>query len=316
MIKIKNLVKYYDKSLILNEVDLSVQKGEIRAVLGHSGAGKSTLLRCINALESYEGGSIQVFGKELKKMSPKDLLLLRKNTGMIFQNFALMSRKTIVQNIAMPLIVHKEKNIKERVDELLDLIGLTQKASVYPHELSGGQKQRVAIARALALKPSILLCDEATSALDPKSTKNILNLLKNINESLGITIVLITHEMDAVKQIAHNVSLLDNGKLVSDTTLHDLFLHPNERAKEFLATSEYLPKSGVNIRLYFDKNKAKSTLITKMARELDLDFSIVWGSIERLGDDMIGKLVINCKSMDKENISKFLNKEEIFYELL
>lgn len=316
MIKIRKLRKYFGKNLILDDINMDIKEGEIRAVVGHSGAGKSTLLRCINALETYTSGHLELFGKEVGKLRGKELIALRKNTGMIFQHFALMSRKNVAQNIAMPLLLHKESGVDERVDELLGLIGLKDKASVYPSELSGGQKQRVAIARALALRPRLLLCDEATSALDPKSTKNILNLLKSINEDFGISIVLVTHEMDAVKQIAHKVTLLEGGKALADGSLHDIFMHPSKEVEEFLAHSEYLPSVGVNIRVYFDKNQAKDALITKMARALDADFSIVWGSIERLGTDMVGKLVINCKNADEQRVLAFLREQGVRVEVL
>lgn len=316
MISIKKLSKSFGKNKVLAELDLEVKEGEIHAIVGHSGAGKSTLLRCINALESYDSGQLRVFDKELKSLSKIELLSLRKNTGMIFQHFALMKRKNAEQNIAMPLLIHKELNIKKRVNELLDLIGLKDKAKAYPSELSGGQKQRIAIARALALRPKIMLCDEATSALDPKSTKNILELLKNINKELKISVVLITHEMDALKQIADKVSLIKAGKIVASESLHDIFLHPNDDVKEFLAKVEYLPRGGVNIRLYFPKNKAQNSVITKMARELNIDFSIVWGTIEQLKDDMVGNLVINCELGKKEKILNFLEKEDINCEIL
>ena len=188
MIKIENLVKKFGDSEIIKGVSAEIKQGEIFAIVGHSGAGKSTLLRCINGLENYQGGSLKVANKEVATLNESEIREFRKNIGMIFQHFALMSRKSVFENVATPLRFWKfdESYIKERVGELLVLVGLKDKANAYPSELSGGQKQRVAIARALALKPQILLSDEATSALDPNTTTQILNLLREINKTLGI----------------------------------------------------------------------------------------------------------------------------------
>lgn len=316
MIKITNLKKSFGRNLIINDVSLSVKKGEIKAIVGHSGAGKSTLLRCINALESFDSGKLSVLGFDISCINKKDLLSVRKQTGMIFQHFALMSRKTVAQNVALPLQIHKETNIKQRVNNLLDLCGMEAKKDAYPSELSGGQKQRVAIARALALNPKILLCDEATSALDPKSTKSILSLLKEINKNYNISIVMVTHEMDAVKMLANSVTLLEAGKVVASGSLHDIFLRPSPQVKEFLAHTEYLPRSGTNIRLYFPKKLANTSLITQMARQLGIDFSIVWGQIEQLNEDMVGNLVINCKDEDKDLILAYLKAASVGFEQL
>ena len=195
---------------MIDDVSLEVKQGEIFAIVGRSGAGKSTLLRCINGLEDYQEGSLKVEGREVRELSAAQIRELRKNIGMIFQHFALMSRRSVAQNVATPLAFwgHSEDHTKRRVAELLELVGLADKANAYPSELSGGQKQRVAIARALALSPKILLSDEATSALDPNTTAQILSLLRRINRELGITIVLVTHEMEVVKGIAQRAILL------------------------------------------------------------------------------------------------------------
>ena len=322
MIEIQNLQKYYGKELVIDNVSLNVKKGEIFAIVGHSGAGKSTLLRCINALESYQNGSLKVFGEEISQsaQNAKKLRELRKNIGMIFQHFALMSRKNAFENVAMPLQIHGfDKNeIKSRVSELLELVGLADKAKAYPNELSGGQKQRVAIARALALRPKVLLSDEATSALDPNTTKNILELISQINKELGISVVLVTHEMEVVKEIAQRAVLLERGKIIGSGQIHELFLKPNEKMREFLGENELssvLPKDGVNVKLYFPKEVAQKHIITQMARELNVDFSIVWGKIEKLNGVALGNLVINIAQKDKEKVLDFIDKNGVLWEL-
>lgn len=322
MIEIQHLKKYYGKELAIDNVSLNVEKGEIFAIVGHSGAGKSTLLRCINALESYQNGSLKVFGEEISQsaQNAKKLRELRKNIGMIFQHFALMSRKNAFENVAMPLHIHGfDKNeIKSRVSELLELVGLAGKAKAYPNELSGGQKQRVAIARALALRPKVLLSDEATSALDPNTTKNILELISQINKELGISVVLVTHEMEVVKEIAQRAVLLERGKIIGSGQIHELFLKPNEKMREFLGENELssvLPKDGVNVKLYFPKEVAQKHIITQMARELNIDFSIVWGKIEKLNGVALGNLVINIAQKDKEKVLDFIDKNGVLWEL-
>lgn len=319
MIKIEHLKKYYESELVINDVSLEVEKGEIFAIVGHSGAGKSTLLRCINALESYQEGSLKVFGEEISSLAKnaKKLRHLRRDIGMIFQHFALMSRKNVFENVAMPLQIHHfDKNkAKQRVNELLELVGLANKANAYPNELSGGQKQRVAIARALALNPKILLSDEATSALDPNTTKNILELISQINKELGISVVLVTHEMEVVKEIAQRAVLIEHGQIIGSGEIHELFLKPNEKMRQFLGESDFLPESGVNIKLFFPKQSAQKSVITQMARRLDIDFNIVWGKIEKLNDTALGNLVINVKKKDKDRVLEFVEKSGVLWEV-
>ncbi|CAD7286851.1 methionine ABC transporter ATP-binding protein [Campylobacter suis] len=317
MIEIKNLKKYYGDTLTIDDVSLDIKSGEIFALVGHSGAGKSTILRCINGLESYQGGSVKVFGKELNQISGDELRNFRKEIGMIFQHFALMSRKTVFENVATPLRFWgmKEDFIRSRVNELLNLVGLESKTKSYPNALSGGQKQRVAIARALALSPKILLSDEATSALDPNTTKGVLELLKRINKELGITVVLVTHEMEVVKNIAHKAVLLEHGKIIGAGRIEELFLKPNLKMKEFLGEDEFLPESGVNIKLYFPKEVAQQSVITQMARALNIDFNIVWGKIEKLNDTALGNLVINVDEKDKQNVINFISQIGVLWEV-
>ena len=317
MIKIENLTKFYGDTQILFDVNLEVKKGEIFAIVGHSGAGKSTLLRCINGLESYQGGSLKVFDKEIKNLDETQQIHLRRDVGMIFQHFALMARKNVFENVATPLKFwgYKSDETEKRVRELLNLVGLESKAKSYPSELSGGQKQRVAIARALALNPKILLSDEATSALDPNTTNQILELLEKINKELDISVVIVTHEMEVVKSIAKRAILLEGGKIIGSGSIEELFLKPDEKMKEFLGEVEILPSTGTNIRLFFPKEVAQNSVITHMARSLNIDFNIVWGKLEKLNDNVLGSLVINIDEKDKENVLNYIKQSGVLWEV-
>ena len=317
MIKIENLTKFYGGTQILFDVNLEVAKGEIFAIVGHSGAGKSTLLRCINGLESYQGGSLKVFDQEIKNLDETQQRHLRRDVGMIFQHFALMARKNVFENVATPLKFwgYKSDETEKRVRELLNLVGLESKAKSYPGELSGGQKQRVAIARALALNPKILLSDEATSALDPNTTNQILELLEKINKELDISVVIVTHEMEVVKSIAKRAILLEGGKIIGSGSIEELFLKPDEKMKEFLGEVEILPSTGTNIRLFFPKEVAQNSVITHMARSLNIDFNIVWGKLEKLNDNVLGSLVINIDEKDKENVLNYIKQSGVLWEV-
>ncbi|GAA0084277.1 methionine ABC transporter ATP-binding protein [Clostridium sp. CTA-7] len=344
MIEINNLSKSFDKVEVIKNVSLKIEEGQVYGIIGHSGAGKSTLLRCINGLESYEDGSLTVMGKEVKDLSGIELREFRKDLGMIFQGFNLLNRKNVFENVALPLEVwgyeeeykeYKEKckgkgesfcsykkfrkeKIYNRVTELLKLVGLSEKADAKPSNLSGGQKQRVAIARALALEPKILLCDEATSALDPKITKDILELLSKINKELGITIVIVTHQMEVVKEVCEKVALIEGGILKVQGNSEDLFLKPGVSLKKFLGEQdeELLPAIGINIKLFFPSTSSENALITKMSRELNIDFSIVWGKLEKFRDDVLGSLVINIEEEDKERVINYLEKKNVILEVL
>ena len=317
MIKIENLTKFYGDTQILFDINLEVKKGEIFAIVGHSGAGKSTLLRCINGLESYQGGSLKVFDQEIKNLDETQQRHLRRDVGMIFQHFALMARKNVFENVATPLKFwgYKSDETEKRVRELLNLVGLESKAKSYPSELSGGQKQRVAIARALALNPKILLSDEATSALDPNTTNQILELLEKINKELDISVVIVTHEMEVVKSIAIRAILLEGGKIIGSGSIEELFLKPDEKMKEFLGEVEILPSTGTNIRLFFPKEVAQNSVITHMARSLNIDFNIVWGKLEKLNDNVLGSLVINIDEKDKENVLNYIKQSGVLWEV-
>ena len=318
MISIENLNKYYGDVKVLNDISIDIKKGEIFAIVGHSGAGKSTLLRCINGLEDYSDGSLKVNNKEIKSLNKNELREFRKNIGMIFQHFSLIQRKTVYENVALPMQLwgYTNDEISKKVKELLALVGLENKLDSYPSQLSGGQKQRVAIARALTLDPDVLLSDEATSALDPNTTTSILNLLKEINEKLNITIVLVTHEMEVVKQIAQKALLLEHGNIIGFDDTEELFLKPDEKMKHFLGENEVVPDDGVNIKLYFPKDNAYQSFITKMARELDMDFNIVWGKLEEINTHIVGNMVINIKTKDKEVVTNYIKEHDIIWEVL
>lgn len=341
MIEIKNLSKRFNDIEVIKNVSLKIEEGKIYGIIGHSGAGKSTLLRCINGLESYEEGSITVMGKEVNKLRGYELREFRKKLGMIFQGFNLLNRKTVFENIALPLEVwgfeeeyrvykeglngnkgfsyrrYRKNKINDRVNYLLDLVGLSEKAKEKPSKLSGGQKQRVAIARALALEPKVLLCDEATSALDPKITKDILSLLSKINKELGITIVIVTHQMEVVKEVCEKVALIEGGILKAEGNSEELFLRPGVSLKKFLGEDdELLPESGVNIKLFFPSTSSENALITKMARDLNVDFSIVWGKLEKFREEILGNLVINIQEEDKEKVINYLKEKDIVLEVL
>lgn len=342
MIEIKNLSKSFGEVEVIKNVSLNIEEGRIYGIIGHSGAGKSTLLRCINGLESYEKGSIKVMDKEVKGLKDLELRELRKKLGMIFQGFNLLNRKNVFDNISLPLEVwgfeeeyreykanlkgkkclsyrtFKKQRIENRVTELLNLVGLADKAKAKPLSLSGGQKQRVAIARALALEPKILLCDEATSALDPKITKDILTLLSKINKELGITIVIVTHQMEVVKEVCEKVALIEGGILKVEGKSEELFLRPGVSLKKFLGEDdeELLPSTGINVKLFFPSTFSENALITKMSRELNIDFSIVWGKLEKFREDILGNLVININEEDKEKVTNYLNEKGVVLEVL
>ena len=320
MIKLMGVKKSFGNVQVLKDISIEINEGEIYGLIGHSGAGKSTLLRCINGLESYDDGLVNVMGNEVKSLNKNELRAFRKDLGMIFQNFNLLNRKTVYKNIALPLEVwgYDKDKIKKRVLELLKLVDLEDKINSKPAQLSGGQKQRVAIARALALNPKILLCDEATSALDPKTTKDILALLNKINKELGITIVVVTHQMEVVKEICEKVALLEDGILVAKGAVEEVFLKPGISIKKFLGEEENdtLPTSGVNIRILFPSKCSESAIITKMARELEIDFTIVGGKLEKFREDVLGSLVINIDESQKDTVLSYLQDKDIILEVL
>jgi D-methionine transport system ATP-binding protein len=318
MMKICGVSKSFPNIKVLDDVSFTVDMGDIYGVIGHSGAGKSTLLRCFNGLETYDAGSINIMGKEVSKLSIEELREFRKNVGIIFQSFNLINRKSVFENIAFPLeIWGKDKEfIKERVASLIELVGLADKVNSNVRELSGGQKQRVGIARALALNPKILLCDEATSALDPKTTKAILELLRDINNKFNITIIVVTHQMEVVKEICNKFILLEGGEIKSSGTTEELFVRPTREMKTLMGEEELLPSVGYNIKIFFPKEISQECLITCIARKLDIDFSIVWGRLEKFRDDVMGSLIINTNEENKGKIINYLDEKSIDWELI
>lgn len=302
MIKIENLSKIYTKGrnqvTALESITLNINKGDIYGIIGLSGAGKSSLIRCINRLEEPTSGDIWVNGVNLVTLKSTELRNARKKMGMIFQNFNLLNSKTVFENIAFPLRLIKtsEKIITEKVEKLLGLVELSDKANVYPSQLSGGQKQRVGIARALANEPNVLLCDEATSALDPKTTKQILNLLKNINKEFGLTIVVITHEMEVIKDICNRVAILEGGYIVEEGETIDIFSKPsNAVTKHFVEQVQHLPEQyleGKVLNLSFTDGSAGTPIISRLTKKFDVDVNILSGKIEYIQEKPIGKLTI------------------------
>ncbi|MCT4619272.1 MAG: methionine ABC transporter ATP-binding protein [Marinisporobacter sp.] len=328
MIKIKNLSKVYTKGnnqvTALKSISLHIEKGDIYGIIGLSGAGKSSLIRCINRLEEPTSGDIFVKNINLVGLKNKELRNARKKMGMIFQNFNLLHSKTVFENIAFPLRLIKtpEKIIKEKVNSLLELVELSDKAHVYPSQLSGGQKQRVGIARALANEPDVLLCDEATSALDPKTTKQILNLLKNINKEFGLTIVVITHEMEVIKEICNRVAILEGGYIIEEGSTIDIFSKPgNSVTKHFVEHDQTLPDQylkGKVLNLSFTENSAGEPLISKLTKKFDLDVNILSGKIEYIQEKPIGKLTIqlNVDCDQLLDIVSFLEENHVKAEVL
>jgi len=315
MIDIQNLSKVYKtKNGTVNGVDdvsLTVQRGEIYGIVGYSGAGKSSLLRCINLLERPTSGSITVDGMDLTSQRGENLRLSRLKIGMIFQHFYLISQKTVFENIVFSLKAanYPKGQIKERVVELLETVGLGDKQDVYPSQLSGGQKQRVGIARALANNPKVLLCDEATSALDPTTTKSILNLLKKINKELNITIVLITHEMNVVKEICHRMAIMQEGKVIEEGAVYDIFANPQaELTKEFIESvvSFDVPEAILNecegpiVKVMFKGKVAGEGVISDMLQQCNVKGNFLHGSIEYIQELPLGIFIMELKGTKED----------------
>lgn len=316
MIKITNLEKSYQvdskEFKALDQVSFEVKKGEIFGIIGLSGAGKSTLVRCINRLEEADGGKIEINGKDVLSMNNKELSSQRKNMAMIFQAFNLFKQKTVYKNIAYPLELEGlDKNeIEKRVNELLEFVDLTSKKNEYPANLSGGQKQRVAIARALAAKPEILLSDEATSALDPANTKVILDLLKKAVKEFGLTIIMITHQMEVAKSICDRIAVMEHGKIIEENTVEELFKNPKHPVtKSFVRGQEEkiddinikdLKTDGVLVTLNFDEENAKKSIVSQVIRNTGADINILLGRVSKIGDSSAGFLTVELTGPDQE----------------
>lgn len=308
MIKVSNLSKIYgtgsQKVEALKNINLEVEKGDIFGIIGFSGAGKSSLVRCLNLLEKPTAGTIFIGDQEMTAISTKELRKARTKIGMIFQHFNLLFSRTVFANIAFPLEIAgtPKKQIKERVAELLALVGLSDKSDFYPAQLSGGQKQRVGIARALANNPQVLLCDEATSALDPQTTKSILQLLADINQKLNLTIVLITHEMQVIKEICDKVAVLEDGRIIEQGRMIDIFTNPQTKtAKNFVSSifSLELPeniklssKKTKIIRIIFVGESAGQPIISDLVKKFNIEANIISGNIEYLKNKPFGTLLL------------------------
>lgn len=316
MIEIKNLKKVWeDGGDVLRDINLTIEDGDIYALVGRSGAGKSTLLRCINGLTSYQEGSLTVDGKEIKEFNDKELREFRRHVGMIFQQFSLLERETVYKNVALPMQCWKysKADIDKKVKELLELVGLGDKMNARPRNLSGGQKQRVAIARALTMDPKILLCDEATSALDPKTTNSILDLLMEINQKLGITVIIVTHQMEVVRKACNKACILEHGKIADEGTVKDIFIKQPASLRRLLGEEEHaLPENGRNIQIAHLVNDTEDgRLLGNMAAELKCGFSVIEGNIQDYQSDSMGIFVINVEDSDFAKITKYLDDHQI-----
>ena len=350
MIEIHELYKTYRAKSgnvdAVKNVNLTVNEGEIYGVIGYSGAGKSSLIRCINLLELPDSGSITVGGEpltrmengEMKVIRAKDLNRVRRGIGMIFQHFNLLDRSTVFENIAYPLkhTGMKKDDIRARVIELLELVDLSDKIDAYPSQLSGGQKQRVAIARALAGNPKVLLSDEATSALDPDATESILSLLKSLNKKLGITIVLITHEMAVIKRICHKVAVMEHGEIVEEGDVYSIFAEPKmEITKKFISSASPLNKihslvrkdspilhpgknDGLLIKLIFEKGCVGEALISDISRRFSVDVNIVLANVEVLKGEQLGSMIAVITGDDKNvnDATAYLKKKGVRTEVI
>ncbi len=306
MIRLEGVHKVFsDGHAALAGVDLSVARGEVFGIIGRSGAGKSTLVRLLNGLERPTSGRVEVDGIDVAALGGADLRTLRRRIGMIFQNFGLLSSRTVAENVALPLKIGGEaaSATSARVGDLLARVGLQDQGAKYPAQLSGGQKQRVGIARALATGPDILLCDEATSALDPETTHSILALIAELNRELGLTIVLITHEMEVVRQVCDRVAVLHAGRVVESGTVADVFLRPQaaETRAMIAVAGEDAPAidfDGRVVRLMLRGDAVWQPVLTRIARETGTDFAILDGRIGRLKDDSFGQLTLGLSGGD------------------
>ena len=321
----------------VQDVSLSIGKGEIFGIIGFSGAGKSTLVRCINLLERPTSGSVTVDGKEMTALSARELRQARKKIGMIFQHFNLMPSRTVFGNVAYPLRGSglSREQIADKVQRLLDLVGIGDKAEAYPKQLSGGQKQRVAIARALANDPNVLLCDEATSALDPQTTKAILRLLKNLNEKLGITVVIITHEMAVVKEICDRVAVMEHGRVVEQGEVFNVFADPRQEiTRSFIHTTSNLRKieelieedspvvqlkpGELIVRLSYIQRNVSEPLISTVSRKFDITLNIIFSDIAIVQNAPIGGTVaiISGERAQITQAMQYLSEKNVGVEVI
>ncbi|OXM16818.1 methionine ABC transporter ATP-binding protein [Paenibacillus herberti] len=317
MIKLINLHKQYktNKGTVtgVDHVNLHIAKGEIFGIVGYSGAGKSSVLRCINLLEKPTSGKVLVNGVDLTALGKNGLRLARQKIGMIFQHFYLIGSKTVFENVAFALEAADtpQSAIQSKVTELLQLVGLADKRDSYPAQLSGGQKQRVGIARALANNPQVLLCDEATSALDPTTTQSILSLLREINRKLGLTIVLITHEMEVVKELCHRVAIMQDGKVIEAGSVYEIFANPVQPlTKEFINSVlefklpmklwEKLNPSSKVLKILFRDDAAEQAIISDLLKKSGIQANILHGKIDYIGEKPLGTFIMEVTGTNEE----------------
>ena len=310
MIELKHITKRFPTAegefTALNDVSLTIGDGDIFGIVGMSGAGKSTLVRCLNLLERPSEGQVVIDGEDLCAMSQKELTLRRRSISMIFQHFNLLMQRTCLDNICFPMEIAGKKGpeVKKKARELLDIVGLPDKADAYPAQLSGGQKQRIAIARALASDPKILLCDEATSALDPKTTRDILRLIQDINRRLGITVVIITHEMGVIEEICSHVAILDHGVLQETGTVEEVFSNPKTEAGRRLVypdgvVLDQLPTSHV-IRIAFNGSSSYEPLIASLAMDCQVKVNILGADTRNVDGKAFGTMLLGLPENPEE----------------
>lgn len=336
MIRLEHIYKRFEtkgrpEHTALSDVNLQIDRGSIYGIIGRSGAGKSTLIRLLNLLERPSSGKVYLNGEDISSFRGSQLRALRHRIGMVFQHFNLLSSRTVLDNVCLPLrLVGVPKEDREaRALALLEIVGLTEHTHKYPAQLSGGQKQRVGIARALANNPELLLCDEATSALDPETTQAILALLMDINQRLGITIVLITHSMDVIRSVCDKVAVLDHGHLVEEGEVIDVFLHPQHETTQSLlhessgvdaeAWKRLVEGSGAQVlRLSYRGETTAQPLISRLSKELDVQVSILQGTVGQLKDIAYGQLVVSIdgEPSQQEQVTQFLKNNQIAYEVL
>lgn len=316
----------------LNNVNISIEDGDIFGVIGFSGAGKSTLIRLVNGLEKPTKGRVVVNGNEISSLSKEKLRNIRKDIGMVFQQFNLLDSKTVYDNIAMPLILNKvpKDEIEKRVLQLLEFVEISEKVDAYPDQLSGGQKQRVGIARALATNPSILLCDEATSALDPKTTKSILQLLKKINQEFNITILIITHEMNVIRDICNKVVVMENGEIAEQGNVIDVFGNPQKKVtKDFVQTviDDTIPESiakelknnrgdSTILKLKLVGDYRKDSILSKINKQFDISTYIISATVSELKGSILGTVIIEIEGDEREidRTIDYIKSTGIIYE--
>ena len=321
-LKFENITKSFGDKLAVNNVNLEINKGEIFGIIGLSGAGKSTLIRMINRLETPTEGNILFEGENILKWTDEKIRLYRKKTGMIFQSFNLLSSRTVFDNVALSLelLGVPKKEREGKVEELLKLVDLYEHRDKYINNLSGGQKQRVAIARALALEPEILLSDESTSSLDPITSNSILELLKDINRKLGITIILITHQMEVIKKICDRVAVMKNGEIIELSTVRELFISPRtELARNLISDLRLEVQTGRKntIKLIFDGEQSDIPYVSVLTRKFNIDINILGGAIDTLSNDnKVGHLVLEIEADEILEVIEWLKGHKLGVEVI